>query len=526
MLIQLRYSPKYRAYFLLMPDGQKADLARQAGFGFHKKVRHWFTYDPGKAAQLKEYADKKTTDRLRKVGERILWSKATGHEDFCQNIILKEPPQGREYNPYQRVGIYLGCQQSVTLLADEQGLGKTIEAIGIWSEIEPKYTLVICPAAVKYNWQREFELWGLGAPRPYVQQGRKGYPLNRPPIVIVNYDVLDALHEELSDKPWDMVVIDEGHYLKNSKAKRTKAALGYRTQPGIVKGAKNTVILTGTPIPNRPIEFWPILVRLAPDVITPFTKYFDYGRRFCNAYQGPFGWDMTGSSNEEELNRRLRSTIMIRRLKADVLTDLPDKTYQIISLDVDAKTQKLVKRELDLTDMDELRKTGKPKGMQVGEMAELRQKLALAKLTQSVTHIADLLDCGVQKIVVFCHHRAVIDGLMNAFSDYMPVKLDGSLSNVEKQRAVDLFQNNKDCRVFVGQMQASGVGITLTAASNVVFVETSWVSGDIAQAVDRCHRIGQKNSVLAQFLVIRGSLEEYMLRTVVDKQQTISKIIN
>jgi SWI/SNF-related matrix-associated actin-dependent regulator 1 of chromatin subfamily A len=137
-----------------------------------------------------------------------------------------------------------------------------------------------------------------------------------------------------------------------------------------------------------------------------------------------------------------------------------------------------------------------------------------------------LLDGGVDKIVVFAHHAAVIDALMDGLKDYLPVKLDGRIGAVEKQRAVDTFQNNKDCRVFVGQMQAAGVGITLTAASNVVFVESSWVSGDIAQAVDRCHRIGQKDSVLAQFLVIRGSLEEYMLRTVVDKQHVINSVIN
>lgn len=524
--IELKFSPKYHAYFLVMPNAKTAHIAKDAGFGKHKKVGHWFTYDVSKAVKLVDYADAKTEKRLRDISHQLLLSRATGHEEFCQDIVLKDPPGGREYKPYQRAGIHYIINRSVSLVADEQGLGKTIEAVGAWNELQPKTCLVICPASVKYNWAREFSLWGIGDPTCHIQQGRKGFPLNRPRVCIVNYDVLDALHTDLTDKTWDMVIIDEGQYLKNTKAKRTQAALGYRTKPGIVKGAKNVLILTGTPVPNRPIEFWPMLVRLSPDTIFPFTKYFDYGRRFCNGYQGPFGWDMTGSSNEDELNRRLRSTIMIRRLKADVLKDLPDKQYQVISFEADKTAKKLVALEGSIAAVEEMRKTGKPKGLEIGEISELRHRLAIAKVPLALTHIKDMLESEVKKIVIFAHHTAVIDALMNGLADYMPVKIDGSVSAVKRQQAVDLFQTNQDCRILVGQMTAAGVGITLTAASNVVFVETSWVPGDIAQAVDRCHRIGQKNSVLAQFLVIRGSLEEYMLRTIVDKQLTINRIVN
>jgi SWI/SNF-related matrix-associated actin-dependent regulator 1 of chromatin subfamily A len=524
--IQLKFSPKYRAYFLIMPTGKTAGIAKEAGFGFHKKVRHWFTYDPGKAVKLKQYADEKTIARLRAIGQTIKLSRATGHEDFCKDIQLKPPPKDCQYKPYQKAGIAFIRDRAVTLLADEQGLGKTIQAIGAWNEWCPSRTLIICPASVKYIWLREFAIWGIGEPKCHVQQGRKGYPLNPPPVVIVNYDVVNDLHEELTDKPWDAVVLDESHYLKNPKAKRTQAVLGYKTRQGIVKGANHVVLLTGTPVPNRPIEFWPMLTRLAPDVIAPFTKYFDFGRRFCNAYQGPYGWDMTGSSNEKELNHRLRASIMIRRLKADVLKDLPDKIFQVVPFEADPVAKRLIKAESKLVDFDQLKKTAKPKGLEIGELSELRHKLAKLKTPLCISHIKDLLDSGTNKVVVFAHHSAVIDMLMAGLKDYLPVKLDGKITAVQKQRAVDTFQQNPDCRVFVGQIQAAGVGITLTAASNVIFVETSWVPGEIAQAVDRCHRIGQKNSVLAQFLVIRGSLEEYMLRTVLDKQHTINRVIN
>lgn len=522
---QLRYSKKYKAYFLLMKDSSHSGIAKTAGFGFHKTVKHWFTYDPSKAASLSDYADEKTLSRLKEISTTIKLSRATGHEDFCQDIILKTPADGCEYKPYQKVGVHFITNRAISLVADEQGLGKTVEAIGAFLELQPKHALVICPSSVKYNWQREFIRWSPADIKTHVQQGRKGYPLNRARVTIVNYDVLDALYEELTDKPWDMVIIDEAQYLKNSKAKRTQAALGYRTKKGIVYGAKNVVLLTGTPVPNRPIEFWPVLARLAPEAITPFTKYFDFGRRFCNGYQGPFGWDMSGSSHEDELNRRLRSSIMIRRLKADVLTDLPDKIYQVISFDPDATAKRLIKRENEIADLEDMKKTGKPKGLQVGEIAELRHELAKTKIPMAVAHIKDLLD-NAKKVVIFAYHRAVIDALMDALKEFMPVKIDGDITAVQRQRNVDIFQNNIDCRVLVGQINAAGVGITLTAAHNVVFVECTWVPGDIAQAVDRCHRYGQKNSVLAQFLVIRGSLEEYMLRTIVEKQSNINQIVN
>lgn len=523
---ELKYSPKHRAFFLLMTDNRHSSIARAAGFAFHKKVKHWFTYDVQKASKLIKYASPKTLRRLEGIAHRLQLSHATGHEDFCKEIVLRDPPDDLEYKPYQRVGIHCIKNQAVTLLADEQGLGKTIQGIGGWSEIRPKTCLVVCPASVKLNWAREFHLWTHEKPKIHVQQGRKNFPLNRPPVVIINYDVLDALHEELTDKPWDMVIVDEMQALKNTKAKRTQATLGYRQKPGILRGAKNIVLMSGTPVPNRPIEFFPCLTRLAPDVIFPFTKYFDYGRRFCNGYQGPFGWDMTGSSNEDELNIRLRSTIMIRRLKADVIKDLPDKQYQIIPMETDTKTARLVKKESKLVDWDDLKKTGLPKGAEIGELAEIRHELAKAKTPACLAHVKEMLEGDVDKIVVFAYHRAVIDMLMDGLKDYCPVKLDGSMTAVKKQQSVDLFQKNPDCRVFVGQINAAGVGITLTAASNVVFIESTWVPGDIAQAVDRCHRIGQKNSVLAQFLVTRGSLEEYMLKSVVDKQHSINRIVN
>lgn len=519
----LRFAPKMGAYFLTMRGPENAHIAKAAGLKFHNKVKHWGTSDFEKALRLIHYADQTTRDRIERTKNLIALSYSNG-EGFDYSSL--KAVGARDYKPYQLAGILAAMQRPVTLLADEQGLGKTIQAIGVFNEMKAagctKPALIVCPASVKLNWRREFQRWAGDHLNIQILQGGRAYVDESADVIIVNYDLVAKLREQLV-RPWGLVVCDEAHYLKNFKAQRTKAMLGYKLDVGIVKDSERILMLTGTPITNRPIEFWPMLARLAPETIMPFTKYFDFGRYFCDAYQGPFGWVMTGSKNERELNNRLRSTIMVRRLKKDVLKDLPNKIYQLIPLEASAEARKIIRKEGTLELSDAKKKT--LKGFDAGQIAELRHQMAIAKLPVCITHIADLVDSGTKKVVVFAHHTAVLDGLREGLKDYHPVLIDGRVPSHHRQQIVDTFQTNDECAIFLGQMQAAGVGITLTAASTVVFVETSWVPGDIAQAVDRCHRIGQKDSVLAQFLVVQGSLEEYMLRTIVDKQLSISQIL-
>ncbi len=518
----LRYSPKYRAWFFVMKDKTYAPLAKQAGFGWHKGVNHWFTYELRTAEKLLEYADTAALTELNARLDKL-------HRSYSDGTGLGEPlysNSGKESLPFQNAGIHIGGELPVFLLADEQGLGKTIQAIGIARFIIAQKgaaarVLIISTASIKLNWKREFAEWGQPDVKIQVLQGSRSCVIGDAQVVVVNYDLLTKLYDELA-RPWDVVIGDEAHYLKNMKSKRTRAVLGYREQKGLAKQAEKTVFLTGTPVLNRPIELWPILSKLAPDTIYPYVSYLDFGRRYCAGYQGGFGWDMSGSSREEELNVRLRSTIMVRRLKKDVQKQLPPKQYQVIPLEPSKEARKIIRQEgsLKLTDA----KKQSLKGFDAGELAELRHKLAMAKLPICVQHIEDLL-LSLDKVVVFAYHTAVLKGLYQALEKYEPVLLDGSTPAGRRQDLVDTFQNEADCRVFLGQLQAAGTGITLTAASTVVFVESSWVPGEIAQAVDRCHRIGQKDSVLAHFLVVQGSLEEYMLRTIVDKQRTINRIL-
>jgi SWI/SNF-related matrix-associated actin-dependent regulator 1 of chromatin subfamily A len=234
-----------------------------------------------------------------------------------------------------------------------------------------------------------------------------------------------------------------------------------------------------------------------------------------------WGFDASGYSNLEELNFRLRSTIMVRREKKEVLTQLPDKSYQIIPLDADKKAKEIC-ASLNKLNLDQLKE--KPELGSVGEIAKLRHELAMAKIDDCVSHLKDVLE-DKQKLVVFAHHRAVIERLAEELKEFAPVVFDGSTSMTDKNKAVESFQNDSACRVFIGQIQSAGVGITLTAADTVVFVESSWVPGEVEQAVDRCHRIGQKNNVLAQFLTVSGSIDEIMLQSIVKKKSVINRVM-
>jgi SWI/SNF-related matrix-associated actin-dependent regulator 1 of chromatin subfamily A len=279
-----------------------------------------------------------------------------------------------------------------------------------------------------------------------------------------------------------------------------------------------------------------------------FWNFFTYAQEFCGAYKSRWGWDFSGSSNEEKLQVILRQNIMIRRLKKDVMKELPPKIRQVIELSSAgfesiirnekdtyenmSEEQKILtlEAELALAEENEVRyqeivaRLREVNGILFSEMSELRKKTALAKLPQCIDYIKDMLE-SVDKLVVFAHHHEVIDGLMAEFGE-IAVKIDGRVSTTKRQEPVDRFQNDPKVRMFIGNMTAAGVGITLTAASNVVFCELAWNPGDLSQAEDRCHRKGQQENVYVVHLVFQDSLDCNMAKKLVDKQNVIDGIFN
>jgi SWI/SNF-related matrix-associated actin-dependent regulator 1 of chromatin subfamily A len=500
---------------------REKDILKQAGFRWDPDRRRWWTSDPLIAAKLRQYADAATRAQLDAImAEReaaIAASRATSAD------IDIPSPEGRTYLPFQRAGIAYALARPVTLIADEMGLGKTIQALGVINaDPSIKSVLVVCPAAVKLNWAREAERWLV---RPFRVGIVRGSDVPDADILIVNWELLDRL----PNREWDLVVLDEAHYAKNPKAKRTQLALA-------LKGRRR-LALTGTPILNRPIELWPLLHAWLPN---EWRNWRHYVTRYCDGYQGAYGWVVDGASHLDELQEKLRATLMIRRRKADVLTELPPKVRQLIVLDA-PELAPLVARERASWDKHEatlaelraeadaalddeeryraaVKKLADAARVAFEEMSAIRHELALAKVPYVVGHLQDV----GHPVVVFAHHRDVAAKIAEATRGLL---VTGDQTAEERQAAVDAFQAGK-ADVFVATIGAAGVGITLTRASHVVFAELDWVPAKITQAEDRCHRIGQHDSVLVQHLVVDGSLDARLAQTIVAKQEIIDKALD
>lgn len=497
----------------------QVEQMKQAGFGWDSENKYWATPFASVA--------KKIAPNDEVVHRKTLLERTTTYNSTALYSNISVPtPRGFSFKPYQLAGISFMFDKRNVLLADQMGLGKTIQAIGLvnkLTEYKPEHTpfrvLVICPASLKINWQKEWDKWCTATDvKP----------------VIVNYDRLTRERHVIHTETWDVLIIDECQYVKNSKAKRTQEVVGYRNVPGI--RAKRKIAITGTPILNRPIELYPVLHYLQP--MGYFNK-FHYAQRYCDAKKTPFGWDFSGYSNLEELQEKLRSTIMIRRLKSEVLPDLPGKVRQIIEIQGDKTTKNInqiekkwfselfKKKDGVLTDgefraaIKQMQTVGSPV---FEEMSEVRKETALAKIPAAIEHIQNSIDSS-GKVIVFCHHKEVVQAIHEKFKE-VSVVLTGSTPLNKRDEAVKLFQTDPKTHLFVGNIKAAGTGLTLTASSHVIFVEMSWTPGDMAQAEDRADRIGQKNSVLVQILVLKDSLDSLMAKTIVRKQELIERAVD
>ena len=450
--------------------------------------------------------------------------------------IVVPTPSGMSLLPYQRAGVAYAMTRDVVLIADEMGLGKTIQAVALANMIEPSEgrILVVCPAGLRLNWQREFERWDTRARRVRIANG--AVPgRDEADVVIVNYDRLAKLSQSLYSERWALVVYDEAHYLKSPDAARTRAAYGEDGRSGIA--AKKYVLLTGTPIMNRPIELWTHLKRFCSDHLG--ADWMAYAARYCAAQRrkvarGKFVWDVTGASNTEELGAVLRATIMVRRTKADVLDQLPSKRRRLLALAPDtAQAKRLVARERQIVEeaggyqaVAEALTDGRIGGRHVSELAAIRHALALEKMALVVEHVVDGLE-SAPKCVVFTWHKDVAEQIAAAISaalgEHVPC-ITGETEMRARQAFVDEFQSKDAPRVLVATIATMGTGHTLTRADWCVFTELSWTPADLMQAEDRLHRIGQRSTVVVDWMVYDDSLESYIARRVADKQEIIESI--
>jgi SWI/SNF-related matrix-associated actin-dependent regulator 1 of chromatin subfamily A len=548
------------SYAEYQAHGEKIKFAR---FRWDKSRKVWWTDNPDNARLLISCADDTARGMLQEVAEKKSQSLALSS---AASIDLDLPcPEGLAYRPFQKAGIAYAMSRERTLIADEMGLGKTIQAIGVINACpDIQRVLVICPASVKINWQRELEKWLIWPARVAICYGNKPYPQDSD-ILIANYDIVHRYKEQFRAKPWDLLIVDECQYLQSgSRSRRGRYILGGAAYATNAFGKKEKIdesteipsklstFLSGTPIRNRPANFYPILRYLDP---ARWYNFMGFAKRFCDAHQeeiyikGGKGqtkwvWDFKGASHLDELQRILRETIMIRRLKADVEKELPPKTRQMIVLDPTSEQKALLKQEAVLfephrerrerleieRDYAEAREDKEAYARAVSElrsldnvlfeeMSAIRRELGISKIASIIEHVTDCLE-SVEKVTVWVHHHEVANQLVEAFQEYGSVILTGQQTPKQKQAAVDAFQDGA-ARVFVGSILAAGVGINLFSSSLAVFGEQDWVPGNMEQAADRLHRIGQKNNVLCQYLVVDGSLDAKLAQTVLSKEEVI-----
>lgn len=428
--------------------------------------------------------------------------------------------------PFQREGVaFIETHDGRAMIGDEMGLGKTAQALS-WINYKKAFPAVITvPASLKLNWERECGMW---CPEVSVEvlSGTKADHDLKQEITIVNYDILKAWAGKIQKVKPKCLVFDEAHYLKNSRAQRTKTARA------LIKGVPHILTLTGTPIINRPVEFFTALNMIAPE---RFSSFWNYAKRFCNPKHNGFGWDFTGSSNTEELHAKA-CKVMIRRKKKDVLKDLPPKIRTVVPLEINNRPE----YNRAVTNFKEWLKEkkeeqGKEEATNLSGGAEiltqieyLKQITAKGKMESILQWILDYISSD-NKLVVFATHHKVIDSLMAFFKKegIGAVKLDGRSNQKDKQTAIDAFQILDSIRVFVGNIKAAGVGITLTASSATAFIELGWTPGEHDQAEDRVHRIGQEaDSVNAYYLIGADTIDEDIAELIDKKRAVLSEVLD
>jgi len=433
-----------------------------------------------------------------------------------------EPHLYENLMPFQKEGIQYGVSRNGrVLIADDMGLGKTVQALGMASYYRQAWpVLVICPSSVRFSWEEAIARWLPSVDRQDITVITSGKDfVGSAKFVIISYALMGKKKEDLWKKKFNFVIVDESHSIKDYKSARTKAIEPF------LKKSKYLVLLSGTPALSRPMELLPQLQSLDPQL---FRWPSEYGYRYCDGKTKLYGFggkeipDFTGSSNMQELSLLLNERCMIRRLKTEVLKQLPSKQRCLIVLDpagVDTASKV----------MKEKKKENEKDGMKGREKHQFilgwYNDTATAKLKAVQDYIKDLINSRDKKFIVFAHHQVILKGVMETLEKMKIgfIFIDGTVSSADRKTRVDKFQTEDNIKVAVLSITAANCGITLTAAQLVVFAELFWNPGILTQAEDRAHRIGQTDSVVIQYLVARGTADDVMWPLIQKKLEVLNK---
>ncbi len=474
------------------------------------------------------------------------------------DIDIPAPP-GLSYRPYQKAGVQFMLHRKDTILADSPRLGKTNQVLGLINMLpKTEKVLILCPSNAKIHWHRKIDEWLINKNlRTCICEGSLRVPAD---IYICNWEILHHHIDFFREIEWDILAIDEAHALQSDTSNRTKAILGEydkkRKTTKLKEGIpyKKRIFITGTPVYTRPVGLWPILRAADPTGLGK--DYYLFVTRYCDAKPkaNGHGMDVKGYSNSEELQLKMRKSVMIRREKKDIGHEI--QSFKDTIVFPQTGLEKLVRTEREeftkyhdrLADLlagnlteevcDELiEHFGHLDGLdrkinldadgdgQVDDLTQptIREKLALAKLPMCVEFIKDTLETE-KKVVIFAHHRRVINALREAFPD--AAYLMGAMPKNKRQANIDRFQNDPDCRIFIGNILAAGQAIELSASDCIIFVEISWVPAEMDQAEERVWLVTKEQGVSIYYLVVEGTIEETMAYALRIRRDKIRRTLN
>ncbi|XP_034863077.1 SWI/SNF-related matrix-associated actin-dependent regulator of chromatin subfamily A-like protein 1 isoform X2 [Mirounga leonina] len=417
--------------------------------------------------------------------------------------------------PFQRAGVNFAiAKRGRLLLADDMGLGKTIQAICIAAFYRKEWPLlVVVPSSVRFTWEQAFLRWlpSLSPDRINVVVTSRDR-LTAGLVNIVSFDLLSKLEKQLKT-PFKVVIIDESHFLKNIKTARCRAAMP------LLKVAKRVILLSGTPAMSRPAELYTQIIGVRP---TFFPQFHAFGLRYCDAKR-PWGWDYSGSSNLGELKLLLEEAVMLRRLKCDVLAQLPPKQRKMVAI-VPGQISTKARAALDAA-AKEMTTMNKTKRQQKEALLLFFNRTAEAKIPSVIEYILDLLESGREKFLVFAHHKVVLSAITRELEKkHVPhIRIDGSTSSADREDLCQQFCLFEKHAVAVLSITAANMGLTFSSADLVVFAELFWNPGVLLQAEDRVHRIGQSSSVSIHYLVARGTADDYLWPLIQEKIKVLGE---
>ncbi|KAM7049182.1 SWI/SNF-related matrix-associated actin-dependent regulator of chromatin subfamily A-like protein 1 isoform 1-T2 [Acridotheres tristis] len=418
--------------------------------------------------------------------------------------------------PFQREGVNFAISRNGRLLlADDMGLGKTIQAICIAAYYQQEWPLlVVTPSSVRFTWAEAFQRW-LPSLSPdstnVIVSGKDN--LTGSLINIISFDLLSRMDKQLKST-FQVVIVDESHFLKNTKTARCQAAMP------LLKAAKRVILLSGTPAMSRPAELYTQIAAVQPSF---FPLFHSFGLRYCDARKMPWGWDYSGSSNLTELKILLEESIMIRRLKSDVLSQLPAKQRKMVVVapeGISAKTKAALAAEAK-----KMAKGYESRQQEKEALLIFFSRTAEAKIRSVIEYILELLESGNNKFLVFAHHKIMLDAVVAELKKkhVEHIRIDGSTSSAERQSLCQKFQFSEKQAVAVLSLTAANMGLTLSAADLVVFAELFWNPGILIQAEDRAHRIGQTSSVNVHYLVAKGTADDYLWPMIQEKIKVLGE---